>query len=129
MWWMVGTNNWNFVCNGGGSLAAMAVLDEMPEECSDILHTAFQCIQTPLKHFEPDGAWWEGIGYWGYSMRYLLSYLRGLETAVDIFDLRLALDPQQLGGQPFDAPAQALVPRAVGVGDDVIPAGLHLLGR
>ena len=80
-WWMTATNNWNFVCQGGTSLAAMAVLDEMPEECGDVLHAAFQLIQIPLHHFEPDGAWWEGMGYWGYSMRYLLSYLRGLETA------------------------------------------------
>jgi hypothetical protein len=74
-------NNWNFVCNGGSALAAMALLDEMPEPCGEILHRAFQYIQIPLRHFEPDGAWWEGIGYWGYSMRYLLAHLRGMETA------------------------------------------------
>ena len=79
--WRRVTNNWNFVCNGGTSLAAMAVLDEMPKECSEILHLAYQYIQIPIHHFEPDGAWWEGVGYWGYSMRYFLSYLRGLETA------------------------------------------------
>ena len=79
--WRRVTNNWNFVCNGGSSLAAMAVLDEMPEPCSEILHMAYQYIQIPIPHFEPDGAWWEGVGYWGYSMQYFLSYLRGLETA------------------------------------------------
>ena len=79
--WRRVTNNWNFVCNGGTSLAAMAVLDEMPKECTEVLHAAYQYIQIPIAHFEPDGAWWEGVGYWGYSMRYFLSYLRGLETA------------------------------------------------
>jgi len=79
--WRKVTNNWNFVCNGGTSLAAMAVLDERPKECSEILNAAFQYIQIPLRGFEPDGAWWEGVGYWGYSMRYFLAYLRGLETA------------------------------------------------
>lgn len=79
--WRHVENNWNFVCNGGSSLGALAVLDEMPEPCSEILHAAFQYIQIPLSHFEPDGAWWEGIGYWGYSMRYVLSYLQGLQTA------------------------------------------------
>jgi hypothetical protein len=78
--WRGVTNNWNFVCNGGTSLAVMALLDEMPEKGTDILHAAYQYIQIPIHHFEPDGAWWEGIGYWGYSMRYLLSYFRGLET-------------------------------------------------
>lgn len=79
--WRAVENNWNFVCNGGSSLAALAVLDEMPEPCTEILHAAFQYIQIPLQHFEPDGAWWEGIGYWGYSMRYWLGYLQGLQTA------------------------------------------------
>jgi hypothetical protein len=79
--WRYVTNNWNFVCNGGTGLAAMAVLDEMPEPCTEILHQGYQYIQIPLGHFEPDGAWWEGVGYWGYSMRYFVPYLRGLETA------------------------------------------------
>jgi hypothetical protein len=79
--WRYTTNNWNFVCNGGTSLAAMAVLDEMPQPCTDILDQGFQYIQIPLEHFEPDGAWWEGVGYWGYAMRYFVPYLRGLETA------------------------------------------------
>ncbi len=78
--WREVTNNWNFVCNGGSSLAAMALLDELPEPCTEVLRAGFQYIQIPLHSFEPDGAWWEGIGYWGYSMMYLLSYLRGLET-------------------------------------------------
>lgn len=79
--WRLTTNNWNFVCNGGTGLAAMALLDEMPEPCSAILELGFQYIQIPLQHFEPDGAWWEGVGYWGYAMRYFVPYLRGLETA------------------------------------------------
>ena len=79
--WRYTTNNWNFVCNGGTSLAAMAVLDEMPGPCADILDQGFQYIQIPLEHFEPDGAWWEGVGYWSYAMRYFVPYLRGLETA------------------------------------------------
>lgn len=79
--WTTVTNNWNFVCNGGSSIAAMALLDEMPDECSEVLYHAFQRIQIPLQGFEPDGAWWEGLGYWGYSMRYFCPYLRALETA------------------------------------------------
>lgn len=79
--WRRVTNNWNFVCNGGTAIAAMALLDEMPEECTELLHQSFQYIQIPIHHFEPDGAWWEGVGYWGYSIRYFVPYLRGLETA------------------------------------------------
>jgi hypothetical protein len=79
--WRMVTNNWNFVCNGGAALGAMALLDEMPKECSLILNQSFRYIQIPISHFEPDGAWWEGLGYWGYSMHYFVAYLRGLETA------------------------------------------------
>jgi hypothetical protein len=79
--WRANSNNWNFVCNGGTGLAAMALLDKKPEQCADILNLGFQYIQIPLEHFEPDGAWWEGVTYWGYAMRYFVPYLRGLETA------------------------------------------------
>jgi hypothetical protein len=79
--WPMVTNNWNFVCNGGAALGAMALLDEMPQECALILSHSFRYIQIPISHFEPDGAWWEGLGYWGYSMHYFVAYLRGLETA------------------------------------------------
>lgn len=79
--WRQVANNWNFVCNGGSALAAMAVLDEMPEPAGEILTQSYQLIQIPVRHFEPDGAWWEGLGYWGYSLQYFASYLRGLETA------------------------------------------------
>ncbi len=79
--WRQVTNNWNFVCNGGSSLAAMAVLEDQPGPCTEILDQGFQYIQIPLEHFEPDGAWWEGVGYWSYAMRYFVPYLRGMETA------------------------------------------------
>ena len=79
--WRAVENNWNFVCNGGSALAAMAVLDELPDAGSVILSQAYALIQIPVRRFEPDGAWWEGLGYWGYSLQYFASYLRGLETA------------------------------------------------
>jgi hypothetical protein len=79
--WREVENNWNFVCNGGTAIAAMAVLDELPEVGSVILNQAYAYMQIPVRHFEPDGAWWEGLGYWGYSLQYFASYLRGLETA------------------------------------------------
>jgi len=79
--WKTVENNWNFVCNGGSAMAAMAVLDELPEPCTVILSGTFTNIQIPLAHFEPDGAWWEGLGYWHYSLRYFAPYLKCLESA------------------------------------------------
>jgi len=108
--WRHVTNNWNFVCNGGSSLAAMAVLDEMPEPCTEILHQGFQYIQIPLEHFEPDGAWWEGVGYWGYSIRYFVPYLRGLETAFGT-DFGLVAGLQDTGfAQAGDFPVYLVSP-------------------
>lgn len=79
--WKSAVNNWGFVCNGGTAIGAMAVLDEFPQPCTEILNSSFNYIQTPLAHFEPDGAWWEGVGYWSYSLRYLAPYLKCMETA------------------------------------------------
>ena len=59
----------------------MAIMDEMPDECSLIVRHAFENIQIPIPHFDPDGAWPEGIGYWGYSLRYITPFLQSMESA------------------------------------------------
>jgi len=78
--WPYKHHNWNFVCNGGSAIGAMAIMDEMPEECSLIVRHAFENIQIAIPHFDPDGAWREGIGYWGYSLRYLTPWLQSMES-------------------------------------------------
>jgi hypothetical protein len=70
-WWYSCTGSWNAVINSGCGLAALALSDEEPTA-----HEAYQQARTGLKHFFDalgrEGGWEEGIGYWGYAMRYIL---------------------------------------------------------
>jgi len=81
-WWSQARHNWNQVCNGGIGMAALALLDELPDLCGEILTHAVQSIRLPMREFAPDGAWGEGPGYWNYATSYNCIFLAALETAV-----------------------------------------------
>lgn len=80
--WVMARHNWNQVCNGGIGMAALALLDELPDFCGEILSSAVQSLQLPMREFAPDGAWGEGPGYWNYATSYNCVFLAALETAV-----------------------------------------------
>ncbi|MGQ9463026.1 MAG: heparinase II/III domain-containing protein [Candidatus Fervidibacter sp.] len=81
-WWVMARHNWNQVCNGGIGMAALALLDELPDLCGEILSGAVQSLQLPMKEFAPDGAWGEGPDYWNYATIYNCIFLAALKTAV-----------------------------------------------
>ncbi len=91
-WWSQARHNWNQVCNGGIGMAALALLDEVPDLCSETLNHAVQSLQIPMREFAPDGAWGEGPGYWNYATSYNCVFLAALETAVGT-DLGLSQMP------------------------------------
>lgn len=80
--WTTGTNNWNVVCNSGMIMAALAIADEEPELANTVLHHAFDSLPIALAEYGPDGGYPEGIVYWGYATRFLVSAMSSLETAV-----------------------------------------------
>jgi hypothetical protein len=81
-YWTRFTFNWNQVCNGGISMGALAIADEEPDLCGELLHDAIESIQLPMVRFAPDGAWDEGPGYWNYATIYNVTFLAGLESAL-----------------------------------------------
>ena len=57
-WWKDSTNNWNTVCNGGITLAALAIADESPEIediSGEILKNSMISIQKSLTVYGSDG--------------------------------------------------------------------------
>ena len=80
-WWHTTSNNWNLVCNGGMTLAALAVAEHEPELASRVVDLAVEAMPRSIASLAPDGASAEGPGYWAYSMRYLVPTLAGLESA------------------------------------------------
>ncbi|CAM3643212.1 tandem-95 repeat protein [Marinicrinis lubricantis] len=81
-WWVYNRDNWNFVCNAGMTLGALAIADEEEELAGLILREAFKSIQYGLPQYSPDGSAIEGPGYWEYGTMFLVYFLSALETTV-----------------------------------------------
>ena len=69
--WTSCYHGWNAVVNSGVGLAALALSDESADA-----RQAYAESRKNLKHFFDalgrEGGWDEGLGYWGYAMRYVL---------------------------------------------------------
>ena len=61
--------NWNTVCNGGAGLLALALGDLAPESAR-VLELVEEGVRHYFEFLQEDGAWPEGLGYWGYGHRY-----------------------------------------------------------
>lgn len=78
--WYQSKNNWNPICNGGISLAAMAIMDtsaEAKQLGAEVLAKALAGIPPYIREFEPDGQTVEGMMYWEYG---LSNFIRWMET-------------------------------------------------
>lgn len=92
--WTYNTANWNVVCNSGMMTAALAIGDEFGYEniSGSIMEESLKSIASSLPRFAPDGAWFEGTGYWDYTVDNLAMYVASLDSALGnsygIFDFR-----------------------------------------
>lgn len=71
--------NWNAVVNGGLSTGAFAFMDVYPQNSSHIIAYAFNGLGELLNRFAPMGAWFEGPGYWEYTIKYMTKMLSNSE--------------------------------------------------
>lgn len=85
-------NNWNQVCNGGLTLAALALADEEPEMASLVLRGVRKTLPFALAEYGPDGAYPEGPSYWSYGTTYTGLLVSALESALGS-DLGLCREP------------------------------------
>lgn len=81
-WWITTDNNWNLVCHGGLSLAALAVYEEEPALASAILRQAVEHIPLALEPYAPEGIYPEGASYWFYATTYFCTALSAYESAL-----------------------------------------------
>lgn len=79
--WPQRDNNWNIVCNSGVIVGAIAIMDAYPELCSDVLEKALVSLEGAIHNFAPDGGWFEGVGYWEYTVEDMVMALAALEAA------------------------------------------------
>ncbi len=81
-WWIKTDNNWNLVCHGGLSMAALVVFDDAPELATSVLHQAVEYIPLALEPYAPEGVYPEGASYWFYATTFLTSALSAFESAL-----------------------------------------------
>ena len=81
-WWTRATHNWSQVCNGGLAVGALAVADEEPAAAAEVLVSGLKAVRGAMGHFDIDGGWDEGPGYWGYTLMYTSFYLGALQSAL-----------------------------------------------
>ena len=78
-------DNWKMVCNGGITVAALAICDEDDvdrELLSDIFGYAFENTYRAVRDmYLPDGSYTEGFTYWNYATDYLGYYVSALKSA------------------------------------------------
>jgi rhamnogalacturonyl hydrolase YesR len=79
--WVSGINNWNQVCHGGLSIAAIAIADKNPALAAQVISRAVEKTPNALKSYAPDGAYPEGSHYWHYGTSYTLLTISAFESA------------------------------------------------
>lgn len=79
--WWDSENNWQAVCNGGVTCAAVAIMDIYPDVCSDLIQNTIRALEYILPTYYPEGAWGEGSGYWNYALSYMVRTITTLRNA------------------------------------------------
>ncbi len=80
-WFREKGSNWNTVCAGGLGMLMLTMREELPE-ADGVLKKVETSFVPFMRHIDSMGGGWpEGIGYWGYGMRYAFMYLLSRETA------------------------------------------------
>ena len=69
-WFIVATNNWNAVCNGGLAMGAIAVRHRYPEIAEKLIARAISQLRLHGENYAPAGAFVEGSTYWAYGTVY-----------------------------------------------------------
>jgi hypothetical protein len=79
--WVRVDNNWNQVCHGGITSAAIIIADDDPALAARLIFRMLQNVPRALKAYAPDGAYPEGASYWSYGTSYSLITIAALESA------------------------------------------------
>ncbi|MFN8240792.1 MAG: heparinase II/III family protein [Bacteroidales bacterium] len=77
--WLKVTHNWNQVCNAGMTYGAMAIMESETGLANGIIKRAEESIRLPMQDYQPDGAYPEGYGYWGYGTSFNVMFISAWE--------------------------------------------------
>lgn len=80
-WFVNVAHNWGQVCHAGVAYGALAVWEKESELSQAVINRAVDKLSIPMKHYAPDGAYPEGIGYWDYGTSFNAMFLSAIERA------------------------------------------------
>ena len=83
-WWVYSNHNWNGVCHGSLTMAALAILKEDDSGMAEkVLKRSLNALPILLKEYGPDGAYPEGgPGYYTFATEYAIRSITALESAL-----------------------------------------------
>jgi len=90
VFWYSCYHNWNAVTNCGVGLAGLLLENEY-DEGTAVLDKANEGLKDFFNALGREGGWDEGLGYWGYAMRYVLLFaeaMRRIRSDMRIFEQR-----------------------------------------
>lgn len=78
-----GNDNWNGVCNGGLTAAALAYLfhPKAKAAAQKVLDYSIRDVELGMEMYAPDGGYLESTGYWAYGTDYLHVMFSALKSA------------------------------------------------
>lgn len=76
-------DNWNSTINCAVIMSAVAMGDEpeYTDECATLINEALYSIESAFDQLAPDGAWFEGAGYWTPTARSMVWTMETLRNA------------------------------------------------
>ncbi|MBR1570452.1 MAG: heparinase II/III family protein [Bacteroidales bacterium] len=80
-WFYTTDINWNSVCNAGMVFGALAVWEEDPAFCREMLEKSVASKELAYKAYSADGGFPEGYNYWGYGTSFQILLEAALATA------------------------------------------------
>lgn len=86
--WTKAVHNWNQVCNAGLTVGALAVAESEPALAAELIARAVNTVPLAMHEYGPDGAYPEGVSYWGYGTTFNVMLLAALQSTLGTdFDL------------------------------------------
>lgn len=78
--WLELPNNWNQVCNGGLTVAAIATYTENKELSDSIINRSCEKILIPMEaEYAPVGCFPEGFGYWAFGTQFNILFVDAMQ--------------------------------------------------
>jgi hypothetical protein len=101
-WWIEGTSNWTTVCNGGISVAVLAIFEENPDMYAELISKSIGYVPKAIVEVAPNGCYPEGPGYWAYGTSYIVFHLSALESVLgSTYGLDEIVGLKETGGFPL----------------------------